>query len=151
MVSFLLNIKRVIKMKLKSYLGNNKGQALIETAFTFPIIILFCFAFMQFAYMAIAYQVVNYAAFMGARSYIVHEDAGLSQGVTTKCLQPIMWMSARSPEILTANESKALAGVKVTFYQKIEFPLIGELFVMIGGTGTYIPIKSFCRMNKPSL
>jgi len=139
-------------MKLfKRYFGNNKGQALIETAFTFPIIILFCFAFMQFSYMAMAYQVVNYAAFMGARSFIVNNDAGASQGVTKKCLQPIMWMSARAPEIQTANESQSLAGVRVTFYQKIEFPLIGELFVMIGGTGTYIPIKSFCRMNKPSL
>ena len=101
--------------------------------------------------MGIAYHVVSYAAFMSARSLIVTNNLALTQTTGKKYLKSIMWMSAKQPEVFAIDESEEVAAVRITFYQMVEFPMIGSLFTLIGGNGNYIPIKSYCRMNKPTV
>ena len=136
-----------------------KGQALVETAIAFPLLLLFIMGIAQFALILDAYSVVNYAAFCACRSGIVHnaDDTQMKMSASTACapiaggMAPALIRTTVSKELMARQGTIPLTYLKVTVthYFKLQFPLTGRLFsFFLGGMGSqYIPVKATCVMR----
>ena len=58
----------------RSCRGRQAGQAIVEYAIVFPIVLLIALSLIQLAHIFVAKQVVSYAAFCAARAALVGED-----------------------------------------------------------------------------
>lgn len=68
-------------MKVRCYLKNNGGQAIVETALVLPVIVLLLFAIIEFGQIFNQYIVVTASAREGARAAAVSDDAAAQAAV----------------------------------------------------------------------
>ena len=136
-----------------------KGQALVETAIAFPLLLLFIMGIAQFGLIINAYSVVNYAAFCACRSGIVHnaDDIQMRLSASTACapiagnLAIALISTSVEKDLMIRQGTIPLTELKVTVthYYKLQFPLVGKLFSFFwGGLGIQrIPVRASCVMR----
>ncbi len=59
---------------------HEKGQAVVEYAIMFPILLMFTLGIIQLSLLFVARHVVEYAAFCAARAMLVEDDPEIAQG-----------------------------------------------------------------------
>jgi len=154
-------------MKLKK---TEKGQAVVEFAIAFPLLLLFILGILQISLIIHAYSTVNYAAFYACRSGIVHNanDNYIKLAASTACI-PIsgnivlsyLKTSVKKEIFKTGTTAQAtVLKVTVTHQYKLIFPVVDRIFSLIWirkgdvQTGLYfltgtphIPVKATCVMR----
>ena len=68
-------------MNTASYLKQNRGQAIVETAIVLPVIVLILFAILEFGIVMNQYLVLTAAAREGARTAAVSDDTAARKAV----------------------------------------------------------------------
>lgn len=68
-------------MKIISYIKDNRGQAIVETAIVLPVLVLLLFSIIEFGQIMNQYLVLTAAAREGARSAAVSDDTAARQAV----------------------------------------------------------------------
>lgn len=96
---------------------DERGQALVEFAVVFPILLLFVLGIIQLALAYNARLILQYAAFAAARSYIVYQDRGKAEFAARLVCVPI---SARPTAI-----ASGLLGVDIPDYDALE--ILGDV------------------------
>lgn len=66
----------MLSRKIAGFIKCESAQSVVEFTMIFPIILLLVLGIIEFSLMINAYQIVQYGAFMAARSYAVHYENG---------------------------------------------------------------------------
>ncbi len=99
------------------------GQALVEFALVFPLLLLFVLAIIQIGLAYNAQIILNYAAFSAVRSFIVYQDPVRAETAARLICVPI---SARPTKMIDASLSDL--GIDLP-----DFDLLGDVIGDIGG------------------
>ncbi len=115
-----------------------KGQATVELAIILPLVLLFIFCLMQIVMLFKTKFLVDYAAYMGARSACVHyEDP---QWIAHQAAAGVMrssypFLSANWVKVPFATASLATpnfygVNVDIIYYEPLVFPLVDRVILL---------------------
>ncbi len=147
-----------------------EGQALVEFAIAFPLLLLFILGILQISFIINAYSIVNYAAFSACRCGIVHNanDQQMKLAASISC-SPIAGGPALSylktsvkKELIESRGTipATVLKVTVTHRYRLIFPIVDRIFSLMWlsrgdmQSGLYslsgavhIPVKATCVMR----
>jgi Flp pilus assembly protein TadG len=125
--------------------SNERGQALVEAALTFPLLFLLFFGIIEFSLVIFSYNTISNAAREGARWGIVsttvpRSKADIENHVSTLALPVDCASPGMKP---TATVTTATVRVDI----ECNVPLMTQMIVTaLGGTGT-IPLQASATMQ----
>lgn len=157
-------------------LENEEGQAMVEFAIAFPLLLIFILGILQIGLIINACSIVNYAAFCACRAGIVHNanDSQMKLAASIACT-PIAGNLAISflktsikKELIETGTTIPVTVLKVTVTHryKLIFPVVNKIFSLIWNRGQVphelfrgrvpikwveaspsIPVKATCAMR----
>ena len=122
---------------------NERGQALVEAALTFPLLFLLFFGIIEFSLVIFSYNTISNAAREGARYGIIHPAD--TTGITSHARSLTTAIQCSGAGMLVTTPASPAGTVRVDIDCNV--PLITQMMITaLGGTGT-IPLHASATMQ----
>jgi Flp pilus assembly protein TadG len=124
--------------------SNERGQALVEAALTFPLLFLLFFGIIEFSLVVLSYNTISNAAREGARYGIIHPAD--TTGITSHARSLTTAIQCSGGMTITPHPPTEPSGT-VQVNIDCNVPMITQMMVQaLGGTGT-IPLHASATMH----
>ena len=123
--------------------SNERGQALVEAALTFPLLFLLFFGIIEFSLVIFSYNTISNAAREGARYGIIHPAD--TTGITSHARSLTTAIQCSAPGMRVTTPAPPAGTIQVDVDCNV--PLITQMMITaLGGTGT-IPLHASATMQ----
>jgi Flp pilus assembly protein TadG len=123
--------------------SSERGQALVEAALTFPLLLLLFFGIIEFSLVILSYNTISNAAREGARYGIIHPAD--TTGIASHARSLTTAVQCSGAGMLVTIPASPAGTVQVDV--DCDVPLITQMMITaLGGTGT-IPLHASATMR----
>ena len=125
--------------KLRGAVSGNRGQTMIEFAFSIPVMLLLIFGLIDFSRAAYTAAVVQWAAQEGARAGII--DLATRDSITQAIEDRLVGLDATQAGVTVTQPDASTVEVNVTYPFEFVTPMIAQLVgsgVLMSGTASMI-------------